>query len=160
VGWIEQNVNQDIIDYLFNIKIHNLPNNLGSYQKNVAPDLKISFDMLEEQLEETPEMVAFWNMLLAEQRFIVSAIEKQIRATRGSITEKLIERAKQENIEFRSTEIRELINSDTSLQQWENKLITAQKAEERLKVVCEALKMKFDALRSLSGFKKVEKNQA
>ncbi len=159
-NWIEQNVNQDIIDYLFNIKIKNLPNNLGSYQKNVAPDLKISFDMLEEQLEETPEMLAFWHMLFAEQRIVVAAIEKQIRTQRGVVTERLLERAKQEGVEIRSTELRELINSDSTISLLENKLLGAQRSVERLKVVCESLQTKFDALRSLAGFKKVEKNQA
>jgi len=42
----------------------------------------------------------------------------------------------------------------------ELRLISAKRAEEKLKVVVEAATRKFDALRSLSGFKRVEKNQA
>jgi len=160
MSWIEQNVDPKIVAYLFNIKINDLPNDLGSYQKNIAPDLVVNYEMIEEQLAETPEMMAFWNMLLAEQKIKVEAIERQIRAQRGKITEKLLEQSRQEKVDIRSTELKELINSDSAIQQWETKLLREKKAEERLKVVSESLKYKFDALRSLSGFKKEEKKQA
>jgi len=160
MSWIEQNVDPKIIAYLFNIKINDLPNDLGSYQKNIAPDLVVNYEMIEEQLAETPEMMAFWNMLLAEQKIKVEVIERQIRAQRGKITEKLLEQSRQEKVEIRSTELKELINSDGTIQQWETKLLRERKAEERLKVVSESLKYKFDSLRSLSGFKKEEKKQA
>jgi hypothetical protein len=160
MSWIEQNVDPRINAYLFNIKINDLPNDLGSYQKNIAPDLVVNYEMIEEQLAETPEMMAFWNMLLAEQKIKVEVIERQIRAQRGKITEKLLEQSRQEKVEIRSTESKELINSDGTIQQWETKLLRERKAEERLKVVSESLKYKFDSLRSLSGFKKEEKKQA
>jgi hypothetical protein len=120
----------------------------------------VDFDLLEDQLQETPEMIAFWDMLLAEIKIRVEAISHAIRVQRGKITSRIINEAQAKQLDVKSTELKELINADPAMIQLELKLISAKKSEEKLKVVVEAATRKFDALRSLSGFKKVEKNQA
>jgi hypothetical protein len=159
MGWLEDNIDPKLVEYLFEIKIDNLKN-IGSYQRNFAKDATVDFDLLEDQLQETPEMIAFWDMLLAEIKIRVETISHAIRVQRGKITSRIINEAQAKQLDVKSTELKELINADPAMIQLELKLISAKKAEEKLKVVVEAATRKFDALRSLSGFKKVEKNQA
>jgi hypothetical protein len=159
MSWLEDNIDPKLVEYLFEIKIDNLKN-IGSYQRNFAKDAVVDFDLLEDQLQETPEMIAFWDMLLAEIKIRVEAISHAIRVQRGKITSRIINEAQAKQLDVKSTELKELINADPAMIQLELKLISAKKSEEKLKVVVEAATRKFDALRSLSGFKKVEKNQA
>jgi stalled ribosome alternative rescue factor ArfA len=159
MGWLTNNIDPALVEYLFEIKIEKLKN-IGSYQRNFAKDIEINFDLLEEQLQETPEMIAFWDMLLAEMKMRVETISHAIRVQRGKITARIINEAQAKQLEVKSTELKELINADPEMIRLELRLISAKRAEEKLKVVVEAATRKFDALRSLSGFKRVEKNQA
>jgi hypothetical protein len=157
MSWIKDNVDQTLIDYLFNIRIDDIPN-YGAYQRNIAEDLPIDFERLEIQLEETPEQIAFWSMLLANQKSKVAVLERRIKTIRGKAVERLLTEARQTKCEYRTTEIKELLNMDPSILQLDSTLLAQQKVLLKLEVTVDAFRLKLDALRSLAGFKKVDKS--
>ena len=159
MNWIRENIDPKIVEYLFLIKIDNIPN-YGGYQRDTAEDLSIDFELLEQQLQDTPQMIAFWNALFAEQKIKVEVIERQIKILRGKIVKKILDDSRISGVEMRSTELREVINADEELIKLDATLLKARRSEERLKNVVESLIRKFDALRSLSGFKKSEQRTA
>ena len=158
MSWLTENIDEAIAQYLFNVKVDNLPT--GSYQRNIVPDIDINFDLLEQQLRETPEMIAFFNMLLVEQHMKVEITQRRIKAMRGKIIERMLNDARQQNVELRTTEMKEIINADKVLIKLDAQLIHDQHCEDKLKVTVETLMRKFDALRSLAGFKKEEMRNA
>jgi hypothetical protein len=158
LGWIADNIEPGVSGYLFNIQVVNVKGDI--YQRNVIPDLEVNFDQLEEQLEATPEMIAFWDMLLAETKMNVEIIELKIRKLRGEITERMIKDSREAKYEYRYNELRDVITTDKSILQLEIELIRSRWKMNRVKVVVESLSRKFDALRSLSGFKKAEMHNA
>lgn len=159
-GWIDENIEPDIANYLFNIRVTLPLKNESTFQRNVIPDLKIDFDMLEEQLTQTPEMIAFWNMILAEQKARVEAIERRIKTVRGQVWESIIKDSRDRDVDIRSTDIKEIINTDQSIMNLEIESIRERKKEDKIKAVADALVKKFDALRSLSGFKREERRSS
>ena len=157
MSWIIDNVNQDIIEYLFNIRI-TLPTG-QVVQRNVAADLTIDFDDLEKQLEETPEIISFFNMLLAEQTAVVAVLERNKSVLRGKIVEKATATAKDYKTEFRITDIKMLCESDDQIVEVDMKLVLENKKRDKLKAVVDALVKKSEHLRSLAGFKRDEKKE-
>ena len=155
MSWIEKNVDPDIANYLFTLRMKLL--NEQVFQKNVVPDLDVDFEMLEEQLQDTPQMIAFWNQILAEQSCLVEILDRRIKTKRGQIWEKVIGDAQARSVDIRSTDIKEIINTDQSIQSLEVELIKEHRKEAKVKAVVDGLIKKFDALRSLSGFKREEK---
>lgn len=159
MDWISSNIDPEIVEYLFHIKVR-LPDKIGIYQRDVVPDLVVDFDRLEEQLQETPQMIAFWNMLLAEQKTIVVTLERKIKTIRGQIVENMLEKSHMEKVDIRSNDLKEIINKDKQLLEIEARLILNQKIEDRVETVVDALCKKLDSLRSLAGFKKIESRNA
>ena len=156
MSWIKNNIDPKLVEYLFVIRIENIPN-FGGYQRDTTDDLAINFEMLETQLQETPQMIAFWNALLAEQKIKVETLERRIKTVRGLVTKTLLKESQDNKVEMRSTELREIINADRKVLELDSELLRQKRVEERLKNIVENLIRKFDALRSLSGFKKDEK---
>ncbi len=156
MGWIKDNIDKTVADYLFNVKVV-LPS-CTAIQRDIAPDIEINFELLEQQLQETPEMIAFWSMVLAEQEAKVEVCERRIKTTRGQIADAILKEARQNGYDIRSNDLKEIINQDKSLIEQEDSLIKSTRVRNRIKVVVESLNRKFDALRSLSGFKRLERN--
>jgi hypothetical protein len=155
MGWIRDQVDQKIADYLFNIKI-NLPERVGIYQRNIIPDLEIDFENLEVQLAECQEQICFFDMLLAEQKAVVALLEQHLRQEKGRITETLVSGAKDIKVEIRRTDIKDIIENDASVVDKQAKIIIETRNEDKLKAVLNGLQKKSDHLRSLAGFKRDE----
>jgi hypothetical protein len=102
-------------------------------------------------------MIAFWNQLLAEQTCFCEILDRRIKTKRGQIWDKVVTDAQSRNVDIRSTDIKETINTDQTITQMEFDLCKERRKETKLKSVVDALGKKFDALRSLSGFKREEK---
>ena len=157
MGWINDNVNLDVANFLFNIKITCLPDRIGVFQRDVRPDVTIDFEFLEEQLAQTPEMICFWDMLLAEQKAKVASLESRKDFIRGEITDRILTDCRDKKIEVRRADIEDLIKQDQDYVDHTVKLIQETRVENKLRAVISALQRKSDHLRSLSGFKKEEK---
>jgi hypothetical protein len=156
MGWIKDNVQAEIADYLFNIKV-SLPDRVGTYQRDIVPDLEIDFDQLEEQLTETPEMICFFDMLLAEQKAKVAALEQRLFLVRGQVTEKILNEWKNIDREIRRSDLKDLVVGDDEVVNIQAQLIVETKKEDKLKAVFNGLLKKSEHLRSLAGFKREER---
>ena len=156
MSWVKANVAVEVADYLFNIKIK-LPDRVGPYARDIRPDIIIDFEMLEEQLAETPEMIAFWDLLLAEQKAKVATLERGNRYLRGVITQELLGSAGDR--ELRRSDLKDVIEADPRVADIEARLILEMRNEDKLRAVINALQKKSEHLRSLAGFKRVERNE-
>lgn len=159
MSWIEKNVNKDVADYLFNIKINALPQRIGLVQRDVRPDVSIEYDLMEEELAETPEMLAFWDLLLVEQSTKVSGLERQLIVKRSAISVQITEAGKAGGWEYRVADLKGLVEMDDGVIALCAELIMEQRIEARLKCVVNAIKVKSEHLRSLCGFKKAERHE-
>ncbi len=156
-SWITNNIAPEISGYLFNIKITSLPARVGVFQRDSAPDLEIDYDLLEQQLEETPQIIAFYDMLLAEQKAVVAMLEREEEVLRGTIAEAILKNARDNDYEVRRSDLENLVEADDQLILLASKKILAIRTENKLKAVVNGLNAKVDNLRSLAGFKKQEK---
>jgi hypothetical protein len=159
MNWIAKNVEPELAEYLFNIKL-TLPQRIGLVQRDVRADLVIDFDLLEGQLSDTPEMLAFFDMLLAEQVAKVATMKRRVKRTRGLTLEALLESSRMAHgREMRRADCEDLVESDDQVVKTEAELILEQLKEDRIKSVVEAIKMKSEHLRSLAGFKRQERQE-
>ena len=151
MSWITDNIQPEIVEYLFNLKI-TLPNRIGVFQRDIVPDIEVDFELLEEQLQQTPQMICFFNMLLAEQTSKVKQIERRAKAMRGKVAKTILAQDK----DIRRTDISDIVNADESIIRIDWQAIKEQEIQDKLEATVDALTKKFEALRSLSGFKKGE----
>jgi hypothetical protein len=157
MSWIKNNIQEDVANYLFNIKINSLPTRIGLFQRDVRQDIDISFDDLEKQLEETPEMIAFYDQLLAEQRMKLNVLLRRKDILRGRITKQMLEEARNTDVKVRSTDLKDMINADPTLIDLDKDIIVESRIEEKVRSVVRVLQIKSEHLRSLAGFKKEER---
>jgi hypothetical protein len=160
MGWIDKNINKDVADYLFNIKLNCMPKRIGMFQRDLRPDVTIDFDNLEEELEQTPEMFAFWSQLFAEQKAKVAKLIRQREITRGYVRSTMLKEAREQGTTLRAEDLKEIINSDKYLVEIDKEIIIEKRKEDKVRAVVDALRLKSEHLRSLSGFKREEKKNA
>ena len=159
MSWIKDNINEDVADYLFNIRLDCLPKRIGVYQRDVRPDLAINWEMIEEELETTPEMMAFWDQLLAEQKSKVAVLLRKKDVTRGFVRRTMINEARDNKVSIRLEDLKDIINADENMVKLDKEIIVETRKEDKVRAVVFALRMKSEHLRSLAGFKKEEKRQ-
>ena len=153
---MKKNINSDVAQYLFNIRLDCLPKRIGVYQRDVRPDLVINFELLEEQLQETPEMLAFWDQLLAEQKALVAGLLVKKSIMRGYITKRMLKNAQDAGVRLRTTDMKDVINADPDLVKLEREIITESRKEDKVRSVVKTIQVKAEHLRSLAGFKREE----
>jgi hypothetical protein len=158
MGWVAKHISSEIAEYVFNIRI--TLTNRSLFQRDVRPDLTIDFDGLENQLAELPEMLCFFDQLLAEQRATVSTLEAEQEVTKATIIDEIIDRSRQQGIKTSVQVMNNIINADDRMTLLQAKIIKEEKAENKIRAVVNALQRKSDHLRSLAGFKREEKKQA
>lgn len=158
--WFTDNVSEDVAKSLFKIEIK--LDDGRTIERDYVADVDIDYDNLEEQMKDMPSIYSFWSVLLAEQKLIVSKIERQIKRRRGKIVEELTSNAKNSEetktarSALRATDIKELIEADDNLLALETKYILAERTLSKLYAVVKALEIKSDNLRSLCSIKKQE----
>lgn len=152
--WFKENLGDDIANHLFTIKV---PLSDGKFaERDLRPDVTTDYDKLEIQLEEMPAIYATWGMLLAESKKEVAAVERMIKRRRGEVTRELLDVAKQEGARTRREDVEDMIEADEKINEFEAKLIIANRRLSKLFAATQALAMKSDNLRSLAGFKRQE----
>ena len=157
MSWLTKNIPKDVADYLFNIKIK-LPNRT-LIQRDARPDVHIDFDLLENQLAETPEMLAYWDLILTEQKMVLAILERRNKLLRGAALKNIMATARDEGVELRRSDVVDLIEVEDSVIDIEGEIILQTKNLDRIKAVVEAIQTKSRHLQSLAGFKKEELHQ-
>jgi len=118
-----------------------------------SEDLTIDYDNVEFELEHMPHIFNLWSNLYSEVKEQANVVDKQIRRRKGILTAEILE---EWGKSLSRGTIAELIECDDTLTNLEGKHIRLQKLAGKLYFTLEALRMKNENMRSLSGFKKIE----
>lgn len=149
------NLPEEIADLLVRIRVTLL--NREQIDCDVRPLTTISYDHLEQQLEETPSEYSFWGMVHAEQEAVVAILDLQCKKRKAELAEALMEKGRAEGgVIPRRSDINDFADDDKTLMKLRAKMILERRSLQKLNVLMEAMKMKSEHLRSLSGFKKQE----
>lgn len=154
--WLDS-LDRDIVDTVFKIKIE-MPDG-KKIIRDFSIDLSIDYDLLEEQLINTPVMFAFISSILSDQKFTCAKLERQIARRKAKIIENAHNQALKDGIKLHKYVLDELVEVDDEILKWQSKLMLAQKVMGKLYGMLEAMRMKSEHLRSLAGFKRQEMRQ-
>lgn len=156
--WISEHVPAEIVTsslFVFDVKLVN-----GAVVKvNVANDIEIDYERLEEQMDRLPGQYVWWSSIYSEARAMVTLLERRIKIRRGVLIEAAIETAREHNVKLTGPQSEKIIESDNKLNEWEVKLAILQKNVGKLYHMVKAIEMKSELLRSRSGFKRQELEQ-
>lgn len=153
-NWITKNIPEDIANAIFKIRIE-LPNG-KIVERDFSTDVSPNYDMLEEQLIETPAIYAFWSTILSEQKFVVAKLERLIARRRSIICDEALRTARDDGGRVTKYVLDEIVEADDSILELQTKLMIAQRSLSKLFGVVDSLRIKSEALRSLAGFKRQE----
>jgi hypothetical protein len=153
MSWFDENISEDLANQLIRIKI-TIDGQL--VERDIRPDVIINYELLEQQLEETPSMFIFWSLLLAEAKKAVATLERVIDIRKGQVTKELLDAANKDGVKTRASDVELLLKTDESLIELESKLLIANRTQSKMFAIVDAIRMKSEHLRSLAGFKKQE----
>lgn len=123
----------------------------------IKDDLTIDYESIEHEMEEFPNKFHLWSMVYSEIREQLAVVEKKIKKRKGILYEEI---NKKGGKNLRRSDISDIMEIDDMLNKLELQKIILDKQSQKLWYTLEALKMKNDNLRSLSGFRKQELYQA
>lgn len=126
---------------------------------DMLADLEVDYDIIREQLEDTPSIYAYWSALYSELKLQVAATERRIKAKRGKLLETAGKEAAKGNIRLTQKAVDMMIESDRELNELELKYALQQKHTGKMYAMIQAIQMKSDNLRSLAGFARQEMSQ-
>lgn len=153
-NWILDNFNKDLASAVFRLKV-DLPNG-KTVDRDFSIDMGIDYDMLEEQLAETPAQFAFLSAVLAEQRHVVNKLERLISRRRAVISQEANNTAKTEGMKLHKFVLDEIVEADDKILELQGRLMLEQRTLSKLYGFVDSIRIKSDALRTLAGFKKEE----
>jgi uncharacterized protein (DUF1778 family) len=152
--WISSNFDEELAQAVFKLKVE-LPNG-KIVTKNFSADVVVDYDMLEEQLAETPAIYAFLSAVLSEQKHACAKLERLIARRRAIIVQNANETAKSEGMKLHKFILDEIVEADDKILELQSQLMLAQRTLGKLYGFVDAIRMKNDNLRTLAGFKKEE----
>jgi hypothetical protein len=155
--WISEHLPDDIATALFRFSVR-LPNN-EQLNVDLATTIDFDYETLEEDLVKTPHQYVFWSAVYSEAKSMVALIERAIKIRRGVITEAVLESAREAGVKLTEKVVLGVIEKDEKLVVLDRHLIKAQKTAGKLWHMTQALQMKFEAIRSLAGFKRQEQQR-
>lgn len=151
--WIK-NFDPDLAKTVFRLKVE-LP---GGHvvDRDFSVDLDVNYEMLEEQLAETPSQYAFLSAVLAEQKHVVNKIERLVARRRAIVSQHANETAKTDGLKLHKFVLDEIVEADDKILELQGRLMLEQRTLSKLYGFVDAIRMKSDTLRTLAGFKKQE----
>jgi len=156
--WLQENVTDDLANLLFKIRVE-LPNE-NVVEKDIKPDVMIDYDILEEQLAETPAIFAFWSSIFSELKLEVARLNQQLIRRQAKIYDAVKREAQKNETKFAKYELEEIVELDDKIMELRGKLMIAERNVSKVYAIIESIKMKSEHLRSLAGFKKQEMRDA
>lgn len=133
--------------------------------------LVINYDRLQDELEKLPALYSFMTMILAESEAQVNLAKKKSELIRSTLHSGLIGRyneetqqierdTKQSTDKLPQWQAKHIVESDEELNRADVDYIIKRKNYVKIKGIVDALRMKSDHLRSLSGFKRQEMKES
>lgn len=153
--WISEHLPPEVIgSNLFKFKIK-LSSGVA-VDVDLMSDIEISYEHLEQQLDECPAQYVFWSSVYSEAKESVSILERRIKVRRGALVEQATAIAAKDTLRLTEKQIAYIIEKDDILNEWEVTLAVLQKKAGKLYHMVQAVMMKSEHLRSRAGFKKEE----
>ena len=152
--WISSNFDEDLTSAVFKLNVK-LPNG-KVVAKDFSADVLVDYDMLEEQLEETPAIYAFLSSVLSEQKHTCAKLERMIARRRAVVVQEANETAKAEGLKLHKFILDEIVEADDKILELQSQHMLALRTLSKLYCFVDAIRMKNDNLRTLAGFKKEE----
>jgi hypothetical protein len=153
--WVVGDIPEELAKTIFRVRV-DLPGRKLVIERDFKADLKIDYDLLEEQLEQNPATFAFWSSVLAEQRFVVAKNERLLARRRAKVCEKAREIAGEDGAKLHKYILDEIVEGDDEILKLQTRLMMANRTLSKLFGIVDALRMKSEHLRSLAGFKRQE----
>jgi uncharacterized protein (DUF1778 family) len=152
-GWLGE-FEPELVETVFKLRVE-LPNG-KIVTKDFSVDLEIDYDLLEEQLSETPAMFAFVSSMLSEQKYVCAKFERQIARRRAKIIQNANETAQADGMKLHKYVLDEIVEADDTILEYQSQLMLAQRSLGKLYGLVDSMRMKSEHLRSLAGFKRQE----
>jgi len=162
--WFDENIPANISDIVCRISLELAGENVIS---DFLAQLDIEYENLEEELEISPSVYAYWTFILAEAEAQLNIIERNIKYKRGLLYSALFSTYDEKTIDLKNAghtpdripqwQAKEMVESDDGLNKEEMRLILARRNYTKIRAVVDSIKMKAEHLRSLAGFKRQEK---
>jgi hypothetical protein len=157
--WFQDHVPLDLANstlFKFNVKLQNGT----SIDINLAEDVDINFDILEEQHERIPAQYVYWAAIYSELRCAVSVTELKMRSRRQAVLRRVLNEFHERNAKTTDKQTAALIDGDPELVKLEAELAILQRNCGKVYHMVEAIKLRSEHCRSLAGFKRQEKEQS
>ena len=127
---------------------------------DMCADLGVDYQILQQQLEDTPSEFAYWAAIFSELKMQVNKVERQIKVRRGKLVDKTIREAMEASVKITDKQVQAIIEADNDLTELEARLMILQKHTGKMGFMIDAIRMKSDNLRSLAGFARIEMQNA
>lgn len=152
--WFEENVPAELATsraFKFSVKLND-----KMVEIDLLQDIDVDYDNLEHQMERTPAQYVYWSTMFSELKLRVNVLERKIKARRGVLTDQVIEDYAQRGIKLTDKQHAAILEKDAELNKLEESSLCIQQNMGKLFGMVEAIKLKSEMIRSLSGFKRIE----
>lgn len=166
--WILANVPRELINsslFKFNVKlqvVERMDDNNRPVYKNITVDMlanvDIDYETLEESICRIPAEYAFWSAVYSEVRLGVAIAERKLKVRRAEATRAVLDEAKRNNVKLTVDQIKNIVEADELITKAEIAYSDIQMKAGKLYNMVEAIKMKAELVRTLAGFKKLERS--
>ena len=157
--WFQEHVPLDLANstlFKFNVKLQN-----GTVvEVNLAEDIDINFEILEEQHERIPAQYVYWAAIYSELRCAVAVLELKMRSRKHSVLRRTLEEFRIKNTKPTDKQTNALVDGDGELVKLEAELAILQRNCGKVYHMVEAIRLRSEHCRSLAGFKRQEKEQS
>lgn len=142
--------------FKFTVRIPRINDEPLTVEVDLTADLDIDYDMIRQQLEDTPSEFAYWAAIHSELKMQVAKLQRRLKARRGKVAYDLIKEAIARDIKLTQKQVDTAVEADSKLNELEAQLMIMEKHCGKMYYMVEAIRMKAENLRSLSGFAKIE----
>ena len=157
--WFQEHVPLDLANsnlFKFKVKLQN-----GTVcEVNLAQDIDIDFEILEDQHERIPAQYIYWAAIYSELRCAVAVLELRMRSKKHLILRKILEEFHARNAKPTDKQTNALLDGDSDLVKFEAELAILQRNCGKVYHMVEAIRLRSEHSRSLAGFKRQEKEQS
>lgn len=153
--WFNENVPDEIADseiFQFNIAV----NDQQVIKVDMKSDIGVEYHNIQSQLEDVPSTMVYWAAMYSELKEQVTILDRKIRARRGKLTAALLKKFQDDKIRLTDKQLQCLVDGDSKINELEEELSLMQKNTGKMYYMIEAIRMKAEVLRSLSGFARFE----
>jgi hypothetical protein len=157
--WFQEHVPLDLATsnlFKFKVKLQN-----GTVcEVNLAQDIDINFEILEDQHERIPAQYIYWAAIYSELRSAVAQLELKIKSRRHALVRRILEEFKVKGTKLTDKQLNALVDGETGLIKSEAELTIIQRNCGKVYHMVEAIRLRSEHSRSLAGFKRQEKEQS